>query len=299
MPATPAPPLHLDTVSPVNPTGANVLCLPGMFTGSWFFQKLLPLIAARGYPAFALSYRGHPPNDVLASIGRQSLTDFGRDAATAARQLDRPIVIGHSLGGLLALMMNGRNLTRAAVLISPAPARGISVFTPRLIARMMNYLPAFLLSRPFLPNDRDLDALLLNRVAATDRKAIRTRLVADSGRAARQIALGVFKVPARAVRCPMLVVGCEHDRFMSLRVADHVARKYGSPLHVARGHGHFLFGEPGWEEQARVMLDWIDRLPRATRDPMSEVRHGLGRENPLPTERIRSIPLNSTLHERP
>jgi hypothetical protein len=30
---------------------------------------------------------------------------------------------------------------------------------------------------------------------------------------------------------------------------------------VARGHGHFLLAEPGWEEQVRVVLDWLDALP--------------------------------------
>src|SRR5437763_15626415 len=96
---------HIDTVSVDRPTRAPVLCLPGLFAGAWVFEHFLPLLAARGYPASAISYRGHPPLPPLESIGRQSLTDFAFDACGAARELDRPIVIGHSLGGLVTLLM--------------------------------------------------------------------------------------------------------------------------------------------------------------------------------------------------
>jgi hypothetical protein len=34
---------------------------------------------------------------------------------------------------------------------------------------------------------------------------------------------------------------------------------------VAHGHGHFLFGEPGWESHAAAILDWIGQLPPAAR----------------------------------
>ena len=264
---------HLDTMPVDRATRAPVLCLPGMFAGAWVFDELLPLIAARGYPASAISYRGHPPLPRLASIGRQSLTHFAFDACAAARALDRPIVIGHSLGGLVALLMAGRNLIRAAVLVSPAPPRGISVLSPAILVRMASYLPAMILSRPFLPSAAHLDALVLNRVPAGERAVIRDRFVADSGRAAREITLGTFKVPPRAVRAPVLVVGAERDRFIPVGAARKTAKFYHAPFHLAPGHGHFIFAEPGWEAQAKVMLDWIDALSRSIRDVASEVRH--------------------------
>jgi non-heme chloroperoxidase len=273
MPPAPTASYHLDTLAVADASKAPVLCLPGLFAGAWVFEGLLPLLAARGYPASAISYRGHPPLSPLASIGRQSLADFTADASAAARDLDRPIVIGHSLGGLVALLMAERNLIRAAVLLSPAPPRGISVLSPPILARMATYLPALLFSRPFLPKAAHLDALVLNCVPRADRAAVRDRFVPDSGRASREIALGAFKVPAGAIRAPMLVVGAEHDRFIPVGVSRRIAARYHVPFHTAAGHGHFLFSEPGWEGEASVILDWIDALPRSIRDVASEVRH--------------------------
>lgn len=259
--------LHLDTVDVARPRGAPVLCLHGLFAGSWAFEQVLPMIAERGHPAAALAFRGHPPNEPLDSIGRTSIAAYCHDAFEAARVLDRPIVIGHSLGGLVAQLLAARNLVRAAVLVSSAPPRGISVISPALLLRMTRYLPALLFSRPFVPTAGDLDALVLNRVPARDRAAIRARFIPDSGRAAKQAALGAYKVPVRAVRVPVLVVGADRDRFIPLGVARRLARRYDAPLHVAHDHGHFLFAEPGWERELGVILDWIEQLPAPVRGP--------------------------------
>jgi non-heme chloroperoxidase len=287
MPAPAAVP-HLTSLVPPKAPGANVLCLHGLFAGSWVFDALLPRIAARGYPAHAISYRGHPPNAPIASIGKQSVTDFCRDAADAARSLDRPIVIGHSLGGLIALLLAGNNLTRAVVLVSAAPARGIAVFSPGLLLRMARHFPSLLFSQPLKPGAGDIDALVLNCVPREQRAALRERFVPDSGRAARQAALGVFRVPPRAVRAPMLVIGADKDRFIPVGVAEKLARKYGAQLHIARGHGHFLFAEPGWELEADVMLDWVDALPRVVRDK------DITGENPRSVRGIHPAPTHTT-----
>lgn len=272
--------LYLETVDAPRGRGAAVLCLHGLFAGAWVFDGLLPLIAARGHPASALSFRGHPPLEPGSAMGRHSIAAYCHDAGEAARVLDRPIVIGHSLGGLVAQMLVARNLARAAILVSSAPPRGITVLTPQLLLRMPRYLPAMIFSRPFKPTDSDLDALVLNRVPEEERRAYRDRLVADSGRAARQAALGFSIGPASSVRAPILVVSGDRDRFVPLGVARRLASRYDAPLHVAVGHGHFLFGEPGWETHAAVMLDWIEALPRAVRDAMPTIRTRPGAENP-------------------
>ncbi len=257
--------LYLDTVDVESPRGAPVLCLHGLFAGSWVYERLLPLIAERGHPAAALSFRGHPPAPPIPAIGRTSIAAYCHDAAEAARALDRPIVIGHSLGGLVALLLASRNLVRAVVLVSSAPPRGITVLGPALLLRMPRYLPALLFSRAFLPRPRDLDALVLNRVPLGEREQHRLRFVPDSGRAARQAALGASDADLSATRTPLLVVSGDEDRFVPLGVARRIAQRFDAPLHVARGHGHFLFGEPGWETHATAMLDWIGQLPPAVR----------------------------------
>ncbi|MEO8334669.1 MAG: alpha/beta hydrolase [bacterium] len=270
------PLFHLDTISAAQPSRPNVLCIPGLFAGTWVFEGLLPLLAARGHNASALAMRGHPPLPPLPDIGKQTISDFYTDASAAARTLDRPIVIGHSMGGLVTLLLAANGLARAAVLISPAPSRGIPALSVAIVTRMARYLPDLLFSRPYLPIDEHFDTLTLNMVPPGQRAVHRSRFTADSGRASRDIMLGVHAVAPDRIRVPMLVVGAENDRFIPLGTSRRMATKYGAQLHVATGHGHFLLAEPGWQQEAAVILDWIDALE----------------ENPSTSERIRS----ATIH---
>jgi pimeloyl-ACP methyl ester carboxylesterase len=254
-------PLHLSVAEP--PAGApaarpNVLCLHGLFAAGWVFDELLPLVAARGHSAAALSFRGHAPSAPVSTLGALSIADYVADATTVSATMDRPVVVGHSLGGLVALLLAQAGLVRAALLVAPAPPRWISVLSPPLLARMGRYLPALLLSRAFRPRDDDLDALVLNRVPANERSALRARLAPDSGRAAREAALGAFDVPRGSVDVPMLCVGGDADQFIPIGVTTKVAKRFGAPLVVARGHGHFLFAEPGREAVIGEMLAWLD-----------------------------------------
>jgi pimeloyl-ACP methyl ester carboxylesterase len=263
MPSRSIGPAHLQIVEPAAsaPAAPSILCLHGLFAGGWVFDDVLRLAAARGHRAAALTFRGRAPAADRDDLGRLSITDFLTDASAAVASLDRPIVIGHSLGGLVAQLLARDGLISAMVLVAPAPPRWISVMSPPLLARMVRYVPDLLLSRAFLPRPEDLDALVLNHMAPGGRDAVRGRLVADSGRASREAALGVHAVPATAVTVPTLVVSGDDDQFIPIGVSRRVAARFGAPLHVAAGHGHFLFGEPGWQAHVAVILDWIDALP--------------------------------------
>jgi pimeloyl-ACP methyl ester carboxylesterase len=82
-------------------------------------------------------------------------------------------------------------------------------------------------------------------------------MVPESGRAAREMALGSIAVDPAAIRCPTLVLGAEHDRITPASVQRKIAARYGSQYLEAAGHAHLPMLEPGWEVPFAGVLEWL------------------------------------------
>ena len=261
------------TVSSAQPrpsvgTHPPILFIHGFLASAWIYESYLSFFAERGFAGFAVNLRGRDGSGLPsgASLGGVSLGDFiddGREvAAWLTERLGKPVIFGHSMGGLVAQKLAEEGMARALVLLSPAPPRGISVLSGPLFRRQLRYLPALLRSKPVVPRFRDMRDLVLNRIAPAAQKAAFSRFVPDSGRAGRQMSFRSVSVDASRVRnsgCPVLVVTSDDDRFVPSRIAEQVAERYHAPVFMARGHGHLMLCEPGWNEGAAFVADWLGR----------------------------------------
>ena len=237
-----------------------ILLVHGMFGGAWYFERYQRFFAERGYENHALDLRGHHGSRAVDDLGRVSVADYVEDARTVARDLGRPIVIGHSMGGLIAQKLAEAGAVAAAVLVAAAPPRGITPATLLLLGKQAKHAWAILRQKPVTGAPEDHLELSLNRLPPDEAVVALSRLVPESGRAALQLSLSTVAVDEKKVRCPMLgVVGLD-DRFIVPRVMRSIARKYDMRLVEVPGHAHFIITEPGWEKPAGVIADWTDGL---------------------------------------
>jgi pimeloyl-ACP methyl ester carboxylesterase len=236
-----------------------LLFVHGIHAGAWMFERWIPWFEARGYVARAIDLRGHgaAPLPSGTRLGAVRFRDYVDDAAEAAAGLGRPVVVGHSMGGLVAQALAERDAVAAAVLVSSAPPRGITVITPQLLRYQLRDLPAVLASRALFPSWAAMRDLALNRVAADERRLLFDRLGAESGTVARQLSLTGVPIDRRRVRCPLLVLSGDEDQYVPLGRARQIAARYGAPLVVLRGRGHMMMQEPGWDEAAASIEGWI------------------------------------------
>ena len=251
--------LAVTTAIPDATTRPPILFIHGILGGPWYFENYQRFFAARGYPGYAVSLRGRAGSRAVRDIGRVSLEEFVTDALDVVRALGRPIVVGHSMGGLVAQRLAEEGATDTVVLLSSASPRGIPLATPRLVLKQMKHLGTLARSRPLVSSDADADDLIFSHIPAAERPALRARLVPDSGRAARELSLGVVRIDEKRVNGAMLVGGGLEDRFVAPRVARALAKKYGAPCWQYPRHGHFLPMEPGWEVIAADVEGWIAR----------------------------------------
>lgn len=236
---------------------APLILIHGMFGGAWQFADWQRRLAAAGRSSVAIDLRGHGASGTVADIGRVSLNEYVDDALVVVREFGAPAVVGHSMGGLIAQKLAERNAVSAAVLICSAPPRWITALSARLLVRMARYAPALLFSNPLVPRRSDADALFLGRLPAPERERVFEQIQPESGRAARELALGAITIDARRVRCPVLAVGAADDRFLPPRIARAIARKYDCEYREYAEHGHYIVGEPGWERVADDVAAWL------------------------------------------
>jgi pimeloyl-ACP methyl ester carboxylesterase len=249
------------TVTVASTTRPPILFVHGMFGGAWMFADWQRRFAELGYSSLAVNLRGHWGSRPVPEIGKVSVREYVDDALAAAATLGRPIVVGHSMGGLIAQKLAELDAVCAAALLCAAPPRGITVASPSLLVRQLKHAPAVLLSRPLMPDRRDAEALMFNRVPSAEHEALLARMVPESGRAGRELSLGMIAVDERRVRAPVLSVTALDDRFVVPRVGRAIARKYGAEAMELAEHAHYLLAEPGWERVADAVAAWLERAP--------------------------------------
>lgn len=251
--------LNVQVARPAQPSvRPDVLLIHGFCGGAWQWEGYQQLLARRGYASHALDLRGRHGSRPVPDIGKVSMQDYTDDAMEVARRLDRPIVIGHSMGGLVGQKVAEAGLCRALVLVTPAPPRWIPMASLPLLRRQVRYVPALVRRRPLLLRREDADALIFNRTPREAASLFFTRMVPDSGRAGLEMSVGAVAVNESRVTAPVLVAVGLDDRFIVPRVARAVARKYGAELRTYRSFGHLMPTEPGWEGPATEIIEWMD-----------------------------------------
>ena len=234
-----------------------LLLLHGMFGGAWQFAEWQMRLARMGHPSVAIDFHAGEGGPADARKRGASLRDYVDAALGVARGMDTPVVIGHSMGGLIAQKLAEESAVSAAVLICSAPPRWISALSGRLLGRMLKYSPQLLFSRPIAPRRSDADSLFLHRIPLKERGRVFERIHPESGRAARELAVGTMAIDARRVRCPVLSVGAGDDHFLPPRIARAIANKYRCDYREYAEHGHYIIGEPGWQQVADDVAAWI------------------------------------------
>jgi pimeloyl-ACP methyl ester carboxylesterase len=224
----------------------------------------------------------------LAGLGIGEIVDHYDQIVRALEE--RPILIGHSFGGLFVQVLLDRGLGAAGVAIDSAPPKGVFAFYPTSLLSVGRVLLIPLGWRRVVRwSYGEFRYAFVHTVGPDEARAIwETQIVPDSGRPFFQAAFSMFdpSSPARVDfakpdRAPLLLVAGEADRAMPAALVRRMFRAYRvSPartdLRQFPGRTHWLIAQDGWEEVAQGCLDWIGTLRHAT--PVQ--RGTLGRARP-------------------
>jgi pimeloyl-ACP methyl ester carboxylesterase len=236
-----------------------ILFIHGMWEGGWLWENYLDVLSGQGYRCHALYLRGHDPARPDPNLGKLTIQRYIADVRAVAAELGNPILIGHSMGGLIVQKLAELTDPPAAVTIAPAAPRGIFALNTWALLRIsVRHSPEIFGGRPLMLSQAEMNALLLNRLPPAEQTRVYAKLVPESGRQTFDIAVAGLPVAAERVRCPLLVLGATDDQITPAKMVRKIARKYSATYREYRGHAHMLMIEQGWREIASEVVEWLE-----------------------------------------
>jgi pimeloyl-ACP methyl ester carboxylesterase len=239
-----------------------LLFVHGAWHAAWCWDEhFLDFFAERGFRAVALSLRNH--GDSQRRKPRTcSMADYVNDVDSVAASLPtKPVVIGHSMGGLVVQKYLEKHSAPAGVLLASLPVSGGS----RPLLRVMGRHP-LRTARASLTG-KSLRALSTPQVtrenfysASTPESDVEryTALLNEeySGRLTFDLTVLSLVKPDRVIT-PLLVLGAESDACVSQDEIRKTALAYGTEAELFPDMGHNMMLEPEWQAVAERIASWL------------------------------------------
>ena len=240
---------------------APVLFVHGAFCGAWVWDRhFLPYFAERGVSAHAMSLRGHGASAGGEALALTSLSDYVDDVARVVADLDGPpVLIGHSMGGMVIQKYLEKFSVPGAVLMSSVPPQGLlgSAFglafsKPHLLGDLNRIMGG---GQPQMETLRD--AMFHETIELERLRRYYHLCQPESHRAIWDMSLFDLPSLSRMPRPPMLVLGAEHDVLIPADQVRMTARSYGVSANILPDLGHGMMMETDWRIAADPILYWL------------------------------------------
>lgn len=258
-------------------TRMPIVFVHGLWLHGESWNKWIGFFREHGYDATAASWPGDSETTEATRRNASAVAGYGvgEIAEHIAEQLKvfarKPILIGHSFGGLLVQNLLGRNLAAAAIAIDPAPIKGVrelplsalkSSFP--VLRNPFNYKRAVSLTEP------QFHFSFTNAVGELEAKELyATYAMPGPGRPLFQVATATFnprsatKVNvANVTRGPLLLISGAQDNTVPPVLVRSALKLYSQSTAVTEfkefaGRGHSLIIDSGWLEIAKYSLSWL------------------------------------------
>jgi pimeloyl-ACP methyl ester carboxylesterase len=258
-------PLEIVTRRPVGIRRRTpLLFVHGAYTAAWCWDEhFLPHFADAGYEATALSLSGHGGSPGREYLDLLSLDDYVRDVLEVMDRFDTPpVLIGHSMGGMVVQKCLETRQVPAAVLMASVPPQGLWASAVGLAMRKPDLMSELnsLLSGGSTSLEALREALFAQPVSMERLQQMALRVQPESARVIWDMTLFNLPQPSRMHRAPMLVLGAELDPIIPPSLTEMTARALGVEAEVIPGMGHGMMLEADWRSVAQRLLDWLPQV---------------------------------------
>ncbi|AEI93660.1 hypothetical protein RLO149_c016680 [Roseobacter litoralis Och 149] len=182
--------------------------------------------------------------------------------ASTSRTGRPPVVIGHSMGGLIAQIVAAEGLCTKAVFLAPAPPKAIPNRSPWMLWCFANVLFSGDTARFHKAWRRGARDVLLYPLSKRRQDRALRDMVYEPGQLFADMTKGIDIAPD-SLRIPTLTVAAGRDRAVPATVVRRIAEYYSvspvpSTFRMYPRSGHWLLDDPHSAELYGDLADWIE-----------------------------------------
>lgn len=253
----------------------SVLFITGAFVSNTCWDEWITYFQKNGYETSAPAWpHKNETADILrlkhpdAEIASQRLHNLVEHYAAIAQSMDeKPILIGHSMGGLIVQLLLQRSLGCAGIAIHSLQPKGIFTFKFSFYKAGWNALGFFTdASKSYLMSFQEWQYAFTNNMSYDQQKeAYYNLLTPESKLVVRDATTSAAEIDFNKPHPPLLFLAGSADNFIpaSLNYANY--KKYSDPdsiteYQLLEGRNHFVLGQPTWQQDAANVITWLQNI---------------------------------------
>lgn len=254
----------------------TIVFITGAFVSHHGWSEWQKHFESKGFKTYAPSWphkegsaqelRDAQPNDL--ALARLTLGELVEHYANFVKALpEKPILIGHSLGGLVTQILLNRGLAVAASVLHSVPPLGVFPYEFSFLKAGWKSLGLFTSSdKTYLMSFKDWQYAFVNGMSLADQqKAYEENTIPESKRVARGGLTSAAKVDFNKAHEPLLMIAGSTDHIIPAHLNRRNFKRYTDKNSVTdykefEGINHFVVGLPSWRLQADYILNWLENL---------------------------------------
>ena len=250
----------------------NILFITGAFVGNNCWDEWRIFFEDRGFHTIAPPWpnkegtpealRNRQPDAAIASNRLIALTDYYSNMAE--KFPEPPILIGHSIGGLIVQLLLQRKLGAMGIAIHPVAPQGIITFKYSFLKAGWGALGFFTsVKKSFLMSYKQWQYAFTNGMDCDTQKETYYRFaIPESKLVVRDTLTSAAKIHFKKPHAPLLITAGTDDHAIpaSLNYANYKKYSHGNSVTDYRefkGRNHFVLGQSTWKEDADYILGWM------------------------------------------
>ncbi len=256
-------------------TGAlskTIVFITGAFIGNNCWDEWITYFESKGYDCIAPPWphkdapaeelRNRHPDTGIASNRLEGLANYF--AALASALPGQPIMIGHSLGGLVVQLLLQRGVGAAGVVIHSFPPAGVSTFRFSFLKAVWEAMAFFTPAQTtYLVRFKKWRYAIANGMNTEQQTELYYKYaIPESKEVIRDTFKCIAKINFKNPHPPLLFISGGDDRIIPATLNYNNYKKYKKDNSITgykefKERNHLVFGHPAWIEHADFILNWL------------------------------------------